>query len=173
MKQLTLLMLALAAACSDGSGGNSSVEDSRSRHSPASAQPAVVLTGYVTDTAGIIDATREEALSKRLYALEQATGHQMVIVTVPSLNGQDIADFTTALANAWGIGRAEHDDGVVVLVAPNERKVRIAVGYGLEKTLTDALCGHIIEEQMLPRFRQGELATGIEAGATAVIKQFT
>ncbi|MCG7347600.1 TPM domain-containing protein [Sphingomonas sp. ACRSK] len=173
MKQLTLLMLALAAACSDGSAGNSSVEDSRSRQSPASAQPAVVLAGYVTDTARIIDATREEALSKRLYALEQATGHQMVIVTVPSLDGQDIADFTTALANAWGIGRAEHDDGVVLLVAPNERKVRIAVGYGLEKTLPDALCGHIIEEQMLPRFRQGDLATGIEAGATALINQLT
>lgn len=173
MKQLTLLMLALATACSDGPAGNLSVQDSRSTQSQASSQPAVVLTGYVTDAAGIIDATQAEALSKRLHALEQATGHRMVIVTVRSLDGQDIAAFTTALANAWGIGRAEHDDGVVLLVAPNERKVRIAVGYGLEKTLPDALCGHIIEEQMLPRFRQGNLATGIEAGATALINQLT
>lgn len=97
----------------------------------------------------------------------------MVVVTVPTLGGADIATFTRDLANSWGIGRKGHDDGVVILVAPNERKVRIAVGYGLENVLTHDLCKQIIDEQMLPRFRQGDLPGGIESGANAVIARLS
>ncbi len=101
--------------------------------------------------------------------LEAATGHQMVVVTVSTLGGQDIASFTTELGNAWGIGSAERDDGIVLLVAPNERKVRIAVGYGLEKRLPDSLCQKIIDEDIIPHFRQRNLPGGIEAGVTALV----
>jgi uncharacterized protein len=93
----------------------------------------------------------------------------MVVVTVPALSGRDVADFTRDLANEWGIGRKGYDDGVVVLVAPNERKVRIAVGYGLEGTLTHEVCRQIIDTAMLPRFRHRDIPGGIEAGTDALI----
>jgi uncharacterized protein len=101
--------------------------------------------------------------------LEAATGRQFVVVTVPTLGGQDIAVFTRDLGRHWGIGRKGHNDGVILLVAPAERKVRIAVGYGLERILTDALCGEIIAEKILPRFRQGDLPGGIQSGADALV----
>jgi uncharacterized protein len=171
MKPLVLFMVALATACSDGSGGNQSRQNHPSKQHHMASQPALVLRGRITDGAGILDAARTADLTKRLDQLEQATGHQMVIVTVTTLNGRDVAAFTKDLSNAWGIGRAEHDDGVILLVAPNERKVRIAVGYGLEETLPNGLCRQIIEERILPPFREGDLPRGIEAGATALISQ--
>lgn len=97
----------------------------------------------------------------------------MVVATVRTLGGQDIATFTRNLANAWGIGRKDYNDGVVLLVAPNERKARIAVGLGLEKALPDALCRQIMDEQMLPRFREGDLSAGIEAGVDALIARLS
>lgn len=97
----------------------------------------------------------------------------MVVATVPTLRGVDIATFTKDLANSWETGRKGYDDGVVILVAPNERQVRIAVGLGMEKRLTNDLCSKIIKEQMLPRFREGDLPGGIEAGANAVIAKLS
>ena len=134
-------------------------------NSVVSRSPAIALAGRVTDAAGILDSTQEESLSAKLAELERTTKHQMVIVTAPSLGGRDIADFTRDLANFWGIGRQREDDGVVLLVAPNERKVRIAVGYGLEKTL--------IKDQILPRFRNGDLPGGIDAGTTELIRRLS
>ncbi len=128
---------------------------------PVAAPPSLALTGRVTDAAEILTPAQEASLSAKLERLERMTNHQMVIATVPSLGGLDVATFARNLANSWGIGRKGHNDGVVLLVAPNERKVRIAVGYGLEKTLTHALCKQIIDEQMLPRFRKGDLPLGI------------
>jgi len=93
----------------------------------------------------------------------------MVVVTVTSLGGRDVADFARDLGNSWGIGRKCHDDGIMLLVAPNERKIRIAVGYGLEKTLTLDLSQRIIDQRILPAFRRGDLPGGIEAGARAVM----
>jgi len=93
----------------------------------------------------------------------------MVIVTASSLDGRDVQSFTTDLANAWGIGRKGFDDGVVLLVAPRERKMRIAVGYGLEKRLSDQDCRTIMDRDMLPKFNKGDLAGGIEAGTNALI----
>ena len=97
----------------------------------------------------------------------------MVVATVPTLGGADVATFTKDLANSWGIGRKGYNDGVMILVAPNEREVRLAVGYGLEKSLTHDLCKEIIEERMLPRFREGDLPGGIEAGTNAVIARLS
>lgn len=140
-------------------------------NSAAGQTPAITLAGRVTDVAEILDPAQEVALTTKLEELERRTKHQMVIVTVPSLGGQDIAIYTRDLANSWGIGREDHDDGVVLLVAPNEKKVRIAVGYGLEQTLTHAVCSQIIDDEMIPRFRKGELASAIEAGTDALINR--
>ena len=96
-----------------------------------------------------------------------------MIVTVPTLDGQDIAVFTRNLGRHWGVGRKGHNDGVILLVAPAERKVRIAVGYGLEKTLPDAACQQILAQQVLPRFSKGDLPGGIPAGAEALIAKLS
>nr|WP_276616568.1 TPM domain-containing protein [Sphingomonas sp. SFZ2018-12] len=169
MKRYALLLIAFVAACSN--------EQEQGQSSKAQADPPtsvvkarIPLAGRVTDAADIIDPGTEAALTGQLAALEQATGHQMVVVTVTSLAGQDVADFTRDLGNAWGIGRRNHDDGVVVLIAPNERQVRIAVARGLEKALPDALCKAIIDAQMLPHFRAGQLQRGIEAGVSVLIQ---
>jgi uncharacterized protein len=91
-----------------------------------------------------------------LEQFEHRTKHQLVVVTVTSLRGRDVADFTRELANSWGIGRKCYDDGIVLLVAPHERKVRIAVGYGLEKALPNEVAQRIIDQRILPQFRRGE-----------------
>jgi uncharacterized protein len=131
--------------------------------------PAIALTGRVTDAADLLTGEQEREIEAKLVRLEQDTGHQFVVVTAPSLGGRDVADFTKDLANSWGIGRAEYDDGLVLLVAPNERKARIAVGYGLERVLTDATCAMIMQQRVIPRFRNGDLPGGINAGADALI----
>ncbi len=145
------------------------LEGSGTGRGAEAAPPPVRLTGRVTDAAGILSAGEEAALTTKLKRLEGKTGRQFVVATVRSLGGRDVADFTTDLANSWGVGRAEQNDGLVLLVAPTERKVRIAVGYGLERRLPNAICQQIIDEHMLPRFRQGDLPGGIEAGADALI----
>ena len=169
MKLLISSLIALVVACSDGSAPRQQSPSSDVQVLATAAQPKIALTGRVTDAARILDAAQEASLSERLEQLEQATGHQMVVVTVPTLGRQDVAAFAQELGNAWGIGRAEKDDGVLLLVAPNERKVRIAVGFGLEKTLPDALCQKIIDDQMLPHFRRGDLPEGIISGAGALL----
>jgi uncharacterized protein len=134
----------------------------------AARTPDVQLTGRVTDAAEVLNSAQESTLTAKLEELERKTKHQMVIVTVPSLGGQDIAIYTRDLANRWRIGRKDQNDGVVLLVAPNERKVRIAVGYGLEPTLTQAVCAQIIRNEMIPRFIKGDLQGGIDAGTDAL-----
>ena len=108
-------------------------------------------------------------LTSTLAALEKRTGHQMVVVTVPDLGGQPIEDYARNLGNRWGIGRKEYNDGVVILMAPRERKIRISVGYGLESKLPNSLCQSIIDEAMLPRFRANDYAGGLAAGVDALI----
>lgn len=127
------------------------------------------LSGRVTDDAHLLSAAQRAAIGQRLARLEAATGHQFVVLTVPSLNGQRIEDFGLRVGRSWGIGRKDINDGVLLIVAPNERQVRIEVGYGLEKRLTDPLCARIIRDKILPRFRDGDMAGGIEVGVDAVI----
>ncbi|MGN6269843.1 MAG: TPM domain-containing protein [Sphingomonas sp.] len=127
------------------------------------------LTGPVVDAANLLSPADEAKLTARSAALERRTGHQFVIATVTSLSGHPIEDYSLRLANHWGIGRKGVNDGIVLLVAPNERKVRIEVGYGLEKTVTNAEAARIIDADILPFFRKGELTAGIVHGVDAIV----
>ena len=113
----------------------------------------------------------EASLTGKLEALEAQTGRQLVVATVPSLQGYEIEDYGYQLGRAWGIGDAKADTGVLLIVAPNERQVRIEVGYGLEPILTDALSSTILQGQVLPRFKAGEMEAGVVAGADAIAAQ--
>ncbi|MEL7197651.1 MAG: TPM domain-containing protein [Pseudomonadota bacterium] len=140
--------------------------------SPVAAQPEFpALTGRVVDAAEIIPADVEAELAAKLEALEVQSQRQLVVATVPDLQGYDIADYGYQLGREWGLGDAERNDGALLIVAPNDRKVRIEVGYGLEGTLTDALSSLIIQNQILPRFRNQDFPGGITAGADVIIAQ--
>lgn len=131
------------------------------------------LSGRVVDQAGLIDTTTEAAITQKLQALETATTDQLVVVTLSSLGGFEIADYGYQLGRAWGIGQKGKDNGVLLIVAPNERKVRIEVGYGLEGTLTDALSSLIINTIILPRFKAGDMQGGIVSGVDALVNSLT
>jgi uncharacterized protein len=141
---------------------------------PAVAQTATPefppLSGRVVDRAGLLSERDEAELSAALAGFEQASGNQLVVATLETLQGLTIEDYGYQLGRAWGIGQAGQDNGALLIVAPEEREVRIEVGYGLEGELTDALSRTIIENQMLPRFRQGDFAAGIKAGVAAMIE---
>lgn len=139
---------------------------------PAAAQTFPKLAGNpVVDQADIIPAAEEAALNTQLLDLEKRTGHQLVVATVGDLEGRDVADYGYRLGREWGIGDAERDDGVVFLIAPNERRMHIAVGLGLEPILTDALSGRIIRDTITPRFKDGDYPGGIQAGVNAIAQQ--
>jgi uncharacterized protein len=138
---------------------------------PAAAQDFPALTGQVVDAANIIPDAQEAALAQKLAALDKASGRQLVVATVPSLGGYPIEDYGYQLGRKWGIGQKGANNGIILLVAPNDKKVRIEVGYGLEPIMTDALSGTIISEQILPRFKDGDFPGGIDAGADAIIAQ--
>jgi len=141
---------------------------------PALAAPTFPpLTGRVVDQANIIPANDRAALEDKLAALETKTTDQLVVVTLSSLQGYDIADYGYQLGRAWGIGQKGQNNGVILIVAPNEHDVRIEVGYGLEGDLTDAVTRLIIENSILPKFRSGDFAGGISAGVDDIIKVLT
>lgn len=131
------------------------------------------LTGRVVDDAKLLSPATEQRLSDELAALEQKTGHQVVVATIPDLQGYPIEDYGYQLGRAWKIGDEKRDDGVLLVVAPNDRKVRIEVGYGLEPVLTDALSSTIIQAKVLPAFRSGNLEKGVVDGAEAIIQQLS
>ena len=130
-----------------------------------------VLTGRVVDDANLLAPEQEARLAAKSGELEKATGHQLVVVTLPSLHGQDIATFGVDLGRRWGIGRKDIDDGVLLIVAPNERKARIEVGYGLEEALRDEEAGRILRDAILPAFRAGDMPKGIAAGVDGIIRE--
>lgn len=127
------------------------------------------LTGRVVDQAGILSAAVEESLSDSLRQHEAETTNQVTVVTLESLQDYDIADYGYQLGRHWGIGQEGKDNGVLLIVAPNERKVRIEVGYGLEGALTDATAKSIIEKMIVPKFKSGEFEDGIRAGIAAIL----
>ena len=138
---------------------------------PAMAAPKFpALTGRVTDAAGILSPDIVAALDTKLAALEAGTKTQLVVATVPDLQGLEIEDYGYRLGRAWGIGQKGQNNGVVLLVAPAERKVRIEVGYGLEGTLTDALTSQIIRREIIPYFKAGDMPGGIIGGTDALVK---
>jgi len=143
--------------------------------SPAArAEPSFpALTGRVVDQAAILDSESRSRFDTKLQQLEETTTTQLVVVTLRSLQGYDIADYGYQLGRHWGIGQKGSNNGALLIVAPNERKVRIEVGYGLEGTMTDAIARLIIENAILPRFRAGDVAGGIERGVEDIIQVFS
>ena len=136
----------------------------------SASEPAFpALTGRVVDAANILSAQTEQTLTGELAAFEAATKRQVVVVTVPDLQGYAIDDYGTRLGRAWGIGQRGKNTGALLIVAPKERSVRIEVGYGLEGELTDAQASQIIQQSILPRFRQNDFNGGVSAGTAAVL----
>jgi uncharacterized protein len=129
------------------------------------------LTGRVVDDANLLSPQAESKLTDELATLEAQTGHQLVVATVPTLQGYEIEDYGYQLLRTWGIGRKDEDDGIILLVAPKERKVRIEVGYGLEPVMTDALSSLIIQRAILPAFKAGDYEKGVVAGTEAIARQ--
>jgi len=129
------------------------------------------LSGRVVDDAGILSPAAEAKLTTELAALEQQTGHQLVVATLPTLQGYEIEDYGYQLLRAWAVGRKGENDGAILIVAPAEKKVRIEVGYGLEPVLTDALSSVIIHRAILPAFRDGRFEDGVVAGAGLIVRQ--
>jgi uncharacterized protein len=131
------------------------------------------LTGRVVDDAHVLSAGTVKKLDAELAQLEAQTGHQLVVATVPDLQGYEIEDYGYQLGRTWALGKKGVNDGVILLVAPKERKVRIEVGYGLEPVLTDALTSVILQTRVLPQFKQGRIEQGIVDGAEAIIQQLS
>ena len=137
----------------------------------ASAAPAFPpLTGRVVDDANVLSDSTKSQLTQMLAQEEKQTTNQIVVVTLKSLQGYDIATYGYQLGRAWGIGQKKKDNGALIIVAPNEHKARIEVGYGLEGTLTDAASKVIIDRYMLPAFRRGDYDGGVTAGTNAVLQ---
>ncbi|WP_448091009.1 TPM domain-containing protein [Pseudomonas azerbaijanoccidentalis] len=127
------------------------------------------LTGRVVDNAQMIEPAVREQLTQQLQAHEKATGEQLVVVTLPDLQGTDIADFGYQLGRHWGIGQKDKNNGALLIVARDERKLRIEVGYGLEDRLTDAQSSVIIHQVITPAFKTGNFSKGISDGVAAML----
>lgn len=142
----------------------------------AFAQTFPALTGRVVDEANLLDPAQEAALTAKLAGLETRTKRQFVVATLSSLQGYEISDYGYQLGRHWAIGQdgkgeTEKDNGVILIVAPNERKMRIEVGYGLEPVLTDGFSSSVIRNDITPLFKAGDFAGGINAGVDKIITQ--
>ncbi|HEV3060918.1 MAG TPA: TPM domain-containing protein [Vicinamibacterales bacterium] len=135
----------------------------------AAAADIPYLTGRVVDTADILSAGARARLTAALKAHEEATTNQVVVLTVPTIQPESVEAYAAKVVEAWKIGQRGRDNGVLVLVAPQDRKMRIEVGYGLEPTLTDGACGQIIRTVMTPAFKQGNYDKGVEDGVAAIL----
>lgn len=127
------------------------------------------LSGRVVDSANILSLSTEAQLTQQLAAHEASTSNQLVVLTVPDLQGYAIADFALETARSWQLGQKDINNGVLLLIARDERKIRIEVGYGLEGDLTDARSKRIIQKVIRPAFKQGKFNSGVTAGADAII----
>jgi uncharacterized protein len=139
----------------------------------ALAQSFPTLTGRVVDAANLLKPEERAALEAKLKAHEDKTSDQVVVATLRSLEGFEIEDYANRLFRHWQLGQKDKDNGALLLVAPQERKVRIEVGYGLEGALTDALSKIIITTAIAPQFQKGNFAGGIDAGADAMLSILT
>ncbi len=131
------------------------------------------LTGRVVDQAKILSPVASADLERKLADLEQKSGIQLVVATVPSLGGEEIEPYANELFRAWKLGEATKNNGVLLLIAPKERRVRIEVGYGLEGTLTDAVSSIIISNAIAPRFKAGDFDGGVTRGVDDIITALT
>ena len=126
------------------------------------------LAGRVNDQANLLSDTAKDRLEERLRLLEQETGAQVAVLTIASLEGDPLEDFTMRVVETWKLGRSGADNGVLILISRDDRRMRIEVGYGLEGVLTDAQSGRIIDWLMAPRFREGDFDGGVDAAVDAV-----
>jgi uncharacterized protein len=131
------------------------------------------LTGRIVDQANVLPAATRGALDTKLADLENKSGIQLVVATVASLEDNDVETYANQLFRAWKLGEKPKNNGVLLLVAPKERKVRIEVGYGLEGVLTDALSNVIITNQIVPKFKAGDFSGGVERGIDGIIAALT
>lgn len=129
--------------------------------------------GPVLDQANIIPDDQEAALAQRLSAYNAQSGRAVVVATIASLDGDDVANYANTLFRAWGVGGQKTDQGLLFLVAPNDRRVRIEVGYGLEEYMPDVLAGRIIASAVTPRFKAGDYPGGINAGLEQILTQLS
>ena len=127
------------------------------------------LSGRIVDNAALLSVSTKQQLSRQLAAHEKASSNQVVVVTLPNLQGYTIEEYGYQLGRHWGIGQKNKNNGVLLIVAEKERKVRIEVGYGLEGVITDAIAANIIHAVILPRFKQGNFNAGISEGANAIV----
>lgn len=148
-----LLVLAPLLALAGGNGGLVEVP---------------TLTARVTDLAGTLSPQQQQALEAKLAAFEAHKGSQVAVLIVPTTQPEAIEQYAIRVVDQWKLGRKDVDDGVLVLLAANDRKVRIEVGYGLEGVLPDVIAKRIIENVMIPQFRQGDYYAGLDAGIDAV-----
>ncbi|OYY63959.1 YgcG family protein [Sphingomonas sp. 28-62-11] len=139
--------------------------------SAATAQTFPPLSGQVVDAAGLLNPAQKAALVAQADEIEKASTRQFVVATIPDLQGYPIEDYGYRLGREWKIGQKDANNGILLIVAPNERKVRIEVGYGLEPIMTDALSSQIIRNTILPKFKAGDLPGGIMAGAAEIAEQ--
>ena len=128
------------------------------------------LRGRVNDYANVMQANQIQSLESQLSQLERDTGHQVVVLTIPTLDGEDIEGFSIRVAESWKIGKKGHDNGAILVVAVKDRRLRLEVGYGLEGLLPDAIAKRITADYIVPHFRQQDYAGGIVAGIAAVDK---
>ncbi len=141
---------------------------------PVRAAPTFpAFTGRVVDDAHVLSPDVQADLTQRLGALEAKTSRQLVVVTLPSLQGYDIEDYGYQLGRAWGVGQKTINNGTLFIVAPTEHKVRIEVGYGLEGILTDAMTSLILQRAVLPKFKAGDIQGGVVDGTQALIDQMS
>ncbi len=127
------------------------------------------LTGRVVDTAEILGSDARARVTEHLRAHEERSGDQIAVLTIPSLEGESVEDFAQRVFEAWRLGQADRDNGVLMVVAAADRRMRIQVGYGLEPTLTDLAAGRIIRNVITPPFREGDYDAGVEAGVDAIV----
>jgi len=138
---------------------------------PAGAQTFPPLTGRVVDDAHLLNSEQVAQLTARSAEIEKASSRQFVVATIPDLQGYPIEEYGYKLGRAWKIGQKDANNGIILIVAPKERKVRIEVGRGLEPIMTDALSSVIVNQTILPRFKAGDMPGGIVAGADAIAEQ--
>jgi uncharacterized protein len=130
--------------------------------SPVSALDVPPLKGQVNDLAGMLDPAHAAALESKLETYERATGHQFALLTVPTLDGDVIEDFAVRVFEQWKLGDAKRDDGLLIVVAQQDRKLKIEVGYGLESAVTDLFAGQVLRDVIAPAFREGRAAEGLD-----------
>jgi len=136
---------------------------------PAAALDVPFLSGRVVDEAGLLSADSRRRLEDELAAFERRTGHQLAVLSLPTLGSESLEDFSLKVARTWKLGRAGKNDGVLLLIARDDRKLRVEVGYGLEGELTDALTSRVIRDVIAPRFRAGDYDGGVVEGARALV----